>query len=201
MFGKRGEQRVQYGIWNLPWGDREIVQNSKNPHIHVHPRRPKGIQWGREKRRDESFQSWAEEPLGTRTDVLWVKWVNESWVMSQWVNETDLKNSIFGRNNKIKHYFYYVVYLLHCCLHVQGLFLTWNLSLGCLLAVFQALPLLLYACMARRIAFPDTLKNHLKHQIRQSISLDFTSRCSIPELKCCPKVVHISWCKSFKQAS
>ena len=104
------------------------------------------------------------------------QWVmsHESWVMSQWVNESMrqiYKNNIFGRNNKIKHYFYYFVYLLHCCLHVQGLFLTWNLSLGCLLAVFQALPLLLYACMARRIAFPDTLKNHLKHQIRQSISL------------------------------
>ena len=55
------------------------------------------------------------------------------------------KNNIFGRNNKIKHYFYYFVYLLHCCLHVQGLFLTWNLNLGCLLAVFQALPLLLRA--------------------------------------------------------
>ena len=24
-----------------------------------------------------------------RTDVLWVKWVNESWVMSQWVNRSD----------------------------------------------------------------------------------------------------------------
>ena len=55
------------------------------------------------------------------------------------------KNNIFGRNNKIKHYFYYYVYFLHCCLHVQGLFLTWNLNLGCLLAVFQDLPLLLRA--------------------------------------------------------
>ena len=30
-----------------------------------HPRRPRGSQLGREKRRDESFQVWAEEPLGT----------------------------------------------------------------------------------------------------------------------------------------
>ena len=30
-----------------------------------HPRRPRGSQSGREKRRDESFQAWAEEPLGT----------------------------------------------------------------------------------------------------------------------------------------
>ena len=31
----------------------------------MHPRRPRGSRWGREKRRVESFQSWAEEPLGT----------------------------------------------------------------------------------------------------------------------------------------
>ena len=45
-----------------------------------------------------------------RTDVLWVKWINESWVMSQWVSESDLKNKSFefGRNNKIKHYFYLI---------------------------------------------------------------------------------------------
>ena len=30
-----------------------------------HPRRPRGSQLGREKRRDESFQVRAEEPLGT----------------------------------------------------------------------------------------------------------------------------------------
>ena len=31
----------------------------------VHPRRPRGSQSGREKKRDESFQGWAEEALGT----------------------------------------------------------------------------------------------------------------------------------------
>ena len=31
----------------------------------IHPRRPRGSQSGREKRRDESFQVRAEEPLGT----------------------------------------------------------------------------------------------------------------------------------------
>ena len=55
------------------------------------------------------------------------------WVMSHesWVNESMSriwKNNIFGRNSKIKHYLYYFVYLLHCCLHVQGLFLTWNVN-------------------------------------------------------------------------
>ena len=32
-----------------------------------HPRRPRGSQSGREKRRDESFQVWAKEPLGTNS--------------------------------------------------------------------------------------------------------------------------------------
>ena len=31
----------------------------------IHPRRPRGSQSGREKRRDESFQVRAKEPLGT----------------------------------------------------------------------------------------------------------------------------------------
>ena len=30
-----------------------------------HPRRPRGSKSGRVRRRDESFQAWAEEPLGT----------------------------------------------------------------------------------------------------------------------------------------
>ena len=33
--------------------------------IDLHPRRPRGSQSGREKRRDESFQVRAKEPLGT----------------------------------------------------------------------------------------------------------------------------------------
>ena len=66
--------------------------------------------------------------------------------MSQWVRSEKIKVSVY-RNNKIKHYFYLVfVHLLHCCLHMQGVFLTWNLNLGCLLAIFHALPLLLRAC-------------------------------------------------------
>ena len=34
-------------------------------HLFYHPRRPRGSQSGREKRRDESFQERAKEPLGT----------------------------------------------------------------------------------------------------------------------------------------
>ena len=36
-----------------------------NSCVNTHPRRPRGSQSGREKRRDESFQVSAEEPLGT----------------------------------------------------------------------------------------------------------------------------------------
>ena len=78
--------------------------------------------------------------LTRRTDVLWVKLVNES--MSQiW------KNKRFGRNNKIKHYFYLnlsTCFIAACTCKAK--FLTWNLNLGCLLAVFQAMPLLLRVC-------------------------------------------------------
>ena len=35
----------------------------------IHPRRPRGSQSGREKRRDESFQVLAKEPLGTDSQV------------------------------------------------------------------------------------------------------------------------------------
>ena len=44
------------------------------------------------------------------------------------------KNKSFGKNNKIKRYFY-LFSLLPSLLPAQGLFLTWNLALGCLLAV------------------------------------------------------------------
>ena len=64
--------------------------------------------------------------------------------MSQWVRSEKIKVSV--ETIKLSITFTWFVYLLHCCLHMQGLFLTWNLNLGCLLAVFQALPLLLLAC-------------------------------------------------------
>ena len=40
-----------------------------NMHCNMHPRRPRGSQSGREKRRDESFQVRAEEPLGTDSGI------------------------------------------------------------------------------------------------------------------------------------
>ena len=83
--------------------------------------------------------------LATRRDVLWVKWVNESWVMShesmsQWVRSE--KNKSFGRNNEIKHYFT-LFCLLPSLLPVQGLFLAWNLDLdlaGLFVSSSQAVP-------------------------------------------------------------
>ena len=57
---------------------KEIVSNrwslvvDKTPYICLtrrlcHPRRPWGSQSGQVKRRDESFQAWAEDPLGTNS--------------------------------------------------------------------------------------------------------------------------------------
>ena len=50
-------------------GACSLFHNSADPTISEpgtgHPRRPRGSQSGREKRRDESFQVRAKEPLGT----------------------------------------------------------------------------------------------------------------------------------------
>lgn len=43
------------------------------------------------KQMKEKGKNGARKVKEVRTNVLWVKWVNESWVMSQWVNESDLK--------------------------------------------------------------------------------------------------------------
>ena len=46
-----------------------------------HPRRPRGSQSGRVKRRDESFQAWAEEPLGTDSHRTISKRSRECWLL------------------------------------------------------------------------------------------------------------------------
>ena len=46
-----------------------------------HPRRPRGSQSGRVKRRDESFQAWAEEPLGTDSHRTISKRSSECWLL------------------------------------------------------------------------------------------------------------------------
>ena len=44
---------------------RNLKWKWKGKLLKAHPRRPRGSQSGREKRRDESFQVRAKEPLGT----------------------------------------------------------------------------------------------------------------------------------------
>ena len=46
-----------------------------------HPRRPRGSQSSREKRRDESFQAQAEEPLGTDSHWTISKRSSECWLL------------------------------------------------------------------------------------------------------------------------
>ena len=46
-----------------------------------HPRRPRSSQSGRVKRRDESFQAWAEEPLGTDSHRTISKRSRECWFL------------------------------------------------------------------------------------------------------------------------
>ena len=98
------------------------------------------------------MSQWVNESMSHESWVMshesWVmsheSMSHESWVMSQWVRSEKIKVSV--ETIKLSITFTSFVYLLHCCLHIKGLFLTWNLNLGCLLAVFQALPLLLRAC-------------------------------------------------------
>ena len=52
-----------------------------NKQILVHPRRPRGSQSGWVKRRDESFQEWAEEPLGTDSHRTISKQSRECWFL------------------------------------------------------------------------------------------------------------------------
>ena len=46
-----------------------------------HPRRPRGSESGRVKTRDESFQAWAEEPLGTDCHRTISKRSRECWFL------------------------------------------------------------------------------------------------------------------------
>ena len=49
--------------------------------VHKHPRRPRGQSVGQVKRRDESFQAWAEEPLGTDSHRTFSKRSRECWFL------------------------------------------------------------------------------------------------------------------------
>ena len=47
----------------------------------IHPRRPRGGQSGREKRRDKSFQAQVEKPLGTDSHRTISKRSRECWLL------------------------------------------------------------------------------------------------------------------------
>ena len=61
------------------WGN--VLQFEWNRNTLWHPRRPRGSQSGREKRRDESFQAQAEEPLGTDSQRTISKPSSECWLL------------------------------------------------------------------------------------------------------------------------
>ena len=55
---------VEHDTIDLVMNNKEIPQN-RNDVFSAHPRRPRGSQSGRGKRRDERFQPLAKEPQGT----------------------------------------------------------------------------------------------------------------------------------------
>ena len=61
----------------------KLVNEDTNNSARVsgHPRKPRGSQSGRVKRRDESFQAWAEEPLGTDSHRTISKRSRECWLL------------------------------------------------------------------------------------------------------------------------
>ena len=70
------------GNWagNLQAGKRQIGVPRAGS-VSVHPRRPRGSQSGREKRRHESFQARAEEPMGTDSQRTISKRSSECWLL------------------------------------------------------------------------------------------------------------------------
>ena len=93
--------------------------------------------------------------------------------MSQWVNESMSqiwKNKSFGRNNKIKHYFYLKCLLQFiaactCKAYFWHEISTWAVC-------YQALSLRT-TCMPREIALPDTLQEPFKQSDNISVLLEF----------------------------
>ena len=69
-----------------------LLMDSTNSNVHFHFNvllhlrlfhhwRPRGSQSGRANSRDESFQAWAEEPLGTHSHRTISKWSRECWFL------------------------------------------------------------------------------------------------------------------------
>ena len=58
-----------------------VKERAREKPLASHPRRPRGGQSGREKRRDESFQVQAEKPLGTDSHWTISKRSSECWLL------------------------------------------------------------------------------------------------------------------------
>ena len=71
------------GGWNVyVWKTASLLfSNLPLRFCMVHPRRPRGSQTGQVKRRDERFQTWTEEPLGTDSHRTISKRSRECWFL------------------------------------------------------------------------------------------------------------------------
>ena len=71
------------GGWNVyVWKTASLLfSNLPLRFCMVHPRRPRGSQSGQVKRRDERFQTWTEEPLGTDSHRTISKRSRECWFL------------------------------------------------------------------------------------------------------------------------
>ena len=72
----RGAKRVYNLVVRAARGSREDCKR-----IAIHPRRPRGGQSGREKRRDKRFQAQAEKLLGTDSHRTISKRSSECWLL------------------------------------------------------------------------------------------------------------------------
>ena len=60
---------------------RKLLHVLRTKMTELHPRRPRGGQSGREKRRDKSFQAQVEKPLGTDSHRIISKRSSECWLL------------------------------------------------------------------------------------------------------------------------
>ena len=78
---------LQFFIYAVQWSG-ELFPIDEHNHCKLltckrilHPRRPRGGQSGREKRRDKSFQAQAEKPLGTDSHRTISKRSSDCWLL------------------------------------------------------------------------------------------------------------------------
>ena len=101
-----------FHFWHSQPLDRVTPPWLENPHPPAmsHPRRPRGSHSGREKRRDESFQVRAKEPLGTyshrtvskNSSRCWLPHANQIRHLSHWFISGKIKGEGWGEKNDPK---------------------------------------------------------------------------------------------------